>query len=156
MSGADCLLLAFGLLHLANPGATLVGALGTAAGGGVLLGAAYLFTRNLWLAIGIHWAADFWQGAFFGLHPAGTTFEHPVIQATLAGPRLWTGDDYGGGIVGLAIGCGAAVVLLVGAARRHHLRPWRLPVRRRHRPDEDAAGTPTQTDRSHAERRARR
>jgi membrane protease YdiL (CAAX protease family) len=120
--------LAFGLLHLGNPGATLIGALATAAAAGVMLGAAYLLTRNLWLAIGIHWAADFWQGAIFGLHPSGTSFEHPLLQATLAGPRLWTGDDYGGGIVGLTIGCGAGAVLLVWAVRRHHLQPWRLPV----------------------------
>ena len=38
--------LAFGLLHLSNPGATLVGALGTAVAGGVMLGAAFLVTAT--------------------------------------------------------------------------------------------------------------
>jgi hypothetical protein len=113
----------FGAVHLMNPNATIVGALGTAVGGGVMLSAAYLVTRNLWLAIGIHWAADFWQGAFFGLRPSGSTFAHPLLHSTPV-PRVWTGGDYGGGIIGLAIGCGAAAVLLVLAARRGYiLRP---------------------------------
>lgn len=114
--------LLFGAIHLANPHATLIGALGTAASGGVLLSAAYLLTRNLWLAIGIHWAADFWQGAVFGLHPSGTTFDHPLLRSVLNGPGLWTGNDYGGGIVGLAIISSAAVLLLWMAARKGHIR----------------------------------
>lgn len=116
--------LGFGLMHLMNAGATLLNALGTAAGGGVMLSAAYLLTRNLWLAIGIHWAADFWQGAFFGVAPTGDTFNHPLLHATLNGPTMWTGGQYGGGIIGLAIGCGAAAVMLVLAKRRGHFRPF--------------------------------
>jgi hypothetical protein len=50
--------------------------------------------------------------------------------ATLNGPTLWTGDDYGGGLVGLTIGCTAGTVLLILAARRGHIRPWRLPIAR--------------------------
>lgn len=124
--------LAFGLLHLSNPGATLLGALETGAAAGVLLGAAYLLTRNLWLAIGIHWAADFWQGAVFGLHPAGTSFAHPLLHATLSGPRVWTGDTYGGGLIGLAIGGGAAVILVVLAARRGRFHRGWLRLHRHH------------------------
>jgi uncharacterized protein len=59
--------LACGLVHLSKPGATLICALGTAAAGGVTLSAAYLLIRNLWLAIGIHWGADFWQGGLLRL-----------------------------------------------------------------------------------------
>ena len=43
----------FGLLHLSNPGATLLGAVNTIAWG-VLLGFACYRTRALWLPIGIH------------------------------------------------------------------------------------------------------
>lgn len=124
--------LLFGAVHLANPHASFVGALGTAVSGGVMLSAAYLLTRNLWLAIGVHWAADFWQGAFFGLHPTGTTFSHPLLHATLHGPTVWTGDQYGGGLIGLAIVGPAATVLLWLAARRRHIQhlPRRsVPVR---------------------------
>jgi membrane protease YdiL (CAAX protease family) len=34
--------------------------------GGVLLSAAYVLTRRLWLAIGIHFGWDFSQDAIFG------------------------------------------------------------------------------------------
>jgi len=117
----------FGAVHLMNPDGSLVGALGTAVAGGTMLCAAYLVTRNLWLAIGIHWAADFWQGAFFGLRPSGTTFDHPLLHSTLNGPSLWTGGNYGGGIVGLAIGTTGALIVLSMARRRHHFvaPPWR-------------------------------
>jgi hypothetical protein len=42
---------------------------------------------------------------------------------------LWTGGTYGGGLIGLAIGGGAAAtILLAMAARRGHIRKWRLPI----------------------------
>jgi len=94
--------LLFGALHLGNPGATAVGAL-EAGAGGVVFGCLYMLTRSLWLAIGAHWAADFWQGSFFGLHVAGTTVNRPLIHSTLAGPKLWIGDQFGGALVSLAI-----------------------------------------------------
>lgn len=79
--------LVFGLLHLGNPGATLVGALGTAVGAGVLLAAAYRVTRNLWLVIGIHWAADFWQGTVFGCTRQGRRSPRPSSRPPSPGRR---------------------------------------------------------------------
>jgi uncharacterized protein len=114
--------LVFGLLHLGNPGATLLGAVTSAAGGGVVFGTAYMLTRSLWLAIGLHWAADFWQGSFFGLRPAGTTVSHPLLHSTLTGPQLWVGDKFGGRLVSLAIFLPIMVALVV-AWRRGCFRP---------------------------------
>lgn len=122
--------LAFGLLHLGNPGATLVGALTGAAGGGVVFACAYMLTRSLWLAIGLHWAADFWQGSFFGLHVAGTTPSHPLLHSTLAGPQLWIGDKFGGGLVALGIFLPVMVGLLVVTWRRGCFRPRSLRLKR--------------------------
>jgi membrane protease YdiL (CAAX protease family) len=55
----------FGLLHLLNPGATLLNAAAISIEGGVLLAAAYMVTRRLWLCIGIHIAWNFTQGGVF-------------------------------------------------------------------------------------------
>jgi hypothetical protein len=63
--------LVFGLLHLINPQATLWGALAIAATGGLLLAAAYVNTRRLWLPIGIHFAWDFFESGIFGVPQAG-------------------------------------------------------------------------------------
>jgi len=104
--------LLFGALHFGNPGATAVGAL-EAAAGGVAFGCLYMLTRSLWLAIGAHWAADFWQGSFFGQHVAGTTVKHPLLHSTLAGPKLWIGDQFGGALVTLAIFLPIMIGLLV-------------------------------------------
>ena len=46
--------LLFGFLHAANPNATVVSSLAIALAAGVLLGGAYMLTRNLWLAICLH------------------------------------------------------------------------------------------------------
>jgi hypothetical protein len=120
----------FGLLHLGNPGATLIGAVTSAAAGGVVFGTAYMLTRSLWLAIGLHWAADFWQGSFFGLHPAGTTVSHPLLHSTLNGPQLWIGDQFGGRLVALAIFLPIMVGMLVLARRRGCFRPPPARLRR--------------------------
>jgi membrane protease YdiL (CAAX protease family) len=60
----------FALLHLASPGATVTSTIVVGIEGGVLLSAAYVFTRRLWLAIGIHFGWDFSQDAIFGVGKA--------------------------------------------------------------------------------------
>lgn len=60
----------FGSLHLMAPDATAQGAVAIALSAGVLL-AAYVLTRRLWLAIGIHAAWNFVQGGVFGVSVSG-------------------------------------------------------------------------------------
>ena len=55
----------FGVAHLINPDATWFAALAIATEAGILLGAAYMLTRRLWLACGIHAAWNFTQGWVF-------------------------------------------------------------------------------------------
>ena len=87
----------FGLTHLMNPGATLFGALAIALEAGTLLGAAYMLTRRLWLAIGIHWAWNFFEGPFFGATVSGTGSNagKALITSTINGPSIWTGGAFG-------------------------------------------------------------
>jgi uncharacterized protein len=51
--------LIFGALHLTNPNATLWAGLAIAVEAGILLAAAYVYSRRLWLPIGIHFAWNF-------------------------------------------------------------------------------------------------
>jgi membrane protease YdiL (CAAX protease family) len=61
--------LIFALLHLASANATVTSVIVVGLEGGVLLSAAYVLTRRLWLAIGIHFAWDFAQDYVFGVSP---------------------------------------------------------------------------------------
>jgi membrane protease YdiL (CAAX protease family) len=84
----------FGLLHLGNPNATLAGAVAIAVEAGVLLAAAYAFTRRLWLPIGIHFAWNFTQGGVFGVAVSGNDIPG-LLQGRLSGSAWLSGGAFG-------------------------------------------------------------
>ncbi len=86
--------LLFGALHLANPNATLWGAITIAIEAGIMLAAAFVFTRRLWLPIGIHFAWNFTQGTIFGVAVSGNDMKG-LLQSTLSGPALLSGGAFG-------------------------------------------------------------
>ena len=67
----------FGAAHLFNPNASPIAAFGIALEAGLLLGAAYMLTRSLWLPIGIHAAWNFTQGEVFDIPVSGTSVQWP-------------------------------------------------------------------------------
>lgn len=109
--------LMFGLLHLGNPHSSLLGAVGIAIQAGLLFGAAYLLTRRLWLAIGIHAAWNFTQTAIFGLNVSGVPTEPGLLVAHLQGPEWLSGGEVGieGSIVTIAVGLIVSLVMLRAA-----------------------------------------
>ncbi|NGZ76564.1 CPBP family intramembrane glutamic endopeptidase [Saccharibacillus alkalitolerans] len=110
--------LTFGAFHLANPGATLWSALAITLEAGVLLGAAFLWRRNLWFAMGLHFAWNALEGALgipvSGLPAAG------LFTVTANGSTWLTGGDFGleGSIVTVILGLVIAIPMLIGAARK--------------------------------------
>ena len=84
----------FGLLHMGNPNATIGGALAIAVEAGVLLAAAYAYTRRLWLPIGIHFAWNFVQGGVFGVAVSGNEIPG-LLQGRLTGPEWLSGGAFG-------------------------------------------------------------
>ncbi|MFZ4809027.1 MAG: CPBP family intramembrane glutamic endopeptidase [Hyphomicrobiaceae bacterium] len=111
---------AFGLIHLNNPGASLQGVLFIAVGAGVVLAAAYMLTGRLWMSMGFHMAWNYTQAAVFPLHVSGSGTSQALVKASISGPDLLTGGIYGmeSSIVSLAILAMTAVILLVLAIRR--------------------------------------
>ena len=127
--------LVFGFMHTGNPNAGLFDGLMIALFGGVLLGACYLVTRRLWLAIGVHAAWNFVEGGVFGTRVSG--FDIPgLLRSVTAGARWLTGGAFGpeSSLVTLAVCTAASVTLLLIARRRGYLLPARLTSSR-------AAGT---------------
>ncbi len=114
--------LLFGALHLGNPNATWVSCLTITIEAGVLLVAAYLLTRRLWLCIGIHIAWNFTQGSIFSVPVSGLASEG-VWSGKLEGPTWLTGGDFGveASVVAFVLCTAAGLTLLGMAVRRGHM-----------------------------------
>ena len=111
--------LLFGGIHLANPGATLWSSLAIAIEAGVLLGAAFAWRRNLWFAIGIHFAWNV-TVSLLGIPVSG--HRNPgLFMTTVNGPAALTGGDFGieASIVPVLISVVLAVSMLIAARRRN-------------------------------------
>ncbi len=117
--------LAFGILHLLNPSATLGGAMYIAVEAGLLLSAAYLVTRRLWICMGFHMGWNYFQSAVFSGVVSGAVSDPGLLKATIAGPELLTGGSFGmeHSVVALVLCTSTGVVLLLIAIRRGHLLP---------------------------------
>jgi hypothetical protein len=84
----------FGCAHLLNPHASPMAAVGIAFEAGVMLGAAYMLTRSLWMPMGLHAAWNFAQGEIYDIPVSGTPV-HGLLNARLSGPPLLTGNGFG-------------------------------------------------------------
>ena len=98
--------IAFGLLHIANKGATVFSTFNTILAG-LWLGVAYLKTRSLWLATGLHASWNFAMTFVFGLPVSGITdFRYVTwLKGTSLTPSWVSGGAYGpeGGAAATAI-----------------------------------------------------
>jgi hypothetical protein len=109
----------FGLMHIGNvPDATPVqrwtGPIFIMLEAGILFAALYIWTRSLWLPIGVHWAWNFCQGPVYGAHVSGTNFGHTWITATFSGPEWATGGIFGpeAGLPAVFIGTALGLIVL--------------------------------------------
>jgi len=119
--------LLFGVMHAGNPNAGLFDGAMVGLFGGVLLGACYLATRRLWLAIGVHAAWNFVEGGVFGTRVSG--YDIPgLMRSATSGARWLTGGAFGpeSSLVTLAVCTAASAALLLVARRRGYLLPARL------------------------------
>lgn len=116
----------FGALHLGNPGASAWGAIAITIQAGLMLGAAYLLTRRLWFAIGIHVGWNLVQSSIFSINVSGSGYgSGGLLQSRLEGPVWLSGGEMGieGSVICVLIGLVAGVWLLVLAYRRGQLLP---------------------------------
>jgi uncharacterized protein len=125
----------FGLAHAANPGATWVSSLAIALEAGILLGAAFVLTRNLWFPIGLHFAWNFCEGPLYGTQVSGHVVLSSALAARVVGPTIVTGGAFGpeAGLAAIVTCVLVAAVLLIAAARRGRIAApaWKLSSGRR-------------------------
>jgi len=121
----------FGLTHLLNPQGALEGALFIAVEAGILLAAAYMPTRRLWLCIGFHLAWNCTQSPVFPGIVSGNDAQQGLIRSTINGPDWLTGGSFGveSSVLALLSSTTAGIVMLVMAARRGRVVPpvWQRP-----------------------------
>jgi len=85
----------FAVLHVNVKGATVISVGATAMQAGLMLPAAYVVSRNLWLPIFIHFGWDFAEpGLFGGINPS-SSLTHGLITSNIAGNSLLTGGQTG-------------------------------------------------------------
>jgi len=119
----------FGFGHLFNPGATLFAGFAIMVEAGILLGACYLYTRRLWLPIGLHAAWNFTQGWVFSAPVSGGKAPEGLLVTTRSGPDWLTGGAFGleASAVAMAVATLAGLFMLWLAIRRGRIIPaaWR-------------------------------
>lgn len=111
----------FGLLHAFNPGANVVSTLAIALEAGVLLAAAYMYTRSLWFVIGLHLAWNFTEGGIFAASVSGGKAEG-FLGVQFSGGDILSGGKFGpeASIAAVLI-CLAAGLTFILLARRETL-----------------------------------
>jgi membrane protease YdiL (CAAX protease family) len=115
----------FGMAHLGNPNATWFAAFAIAVEAGVMLGAAFMLTRRLWLAIGIHAAWNFTQGWVFSIPVSGGDAPLGLLITRRLGPDWLTGGEFGleASAVALVVATLFGLFLLQRAIGQGELRP---------------------------------
>ena len=115
----------FGAVHLMNPTATLTGAIFISIEAGLLLAAAYMLTRRLWLGIGFHISWNYTQSAVFGGIVSGGVAEPGLFKTVTEGSELLTGGSFGleASLVPCVLATTAGVILVTRAVRLGHVVP---------------------------------
>jgi membrane protease YdiL (CAAX protease family) len=120
----------FGAAHSFNPGAGWISSVSIAVEAGLLLGAAFVVTKNLWFPIGLHFAWNFFEGPIYGTQVSGNTFGTSAMAAHVSGPLWLTGGSFGpeAGVGAIATCLVASIALLIYASRNSLI--VRLPTSR--------------------------
>lgn len=115
--------LLFGGAHLPGVGAGFL-AVAIAVLAGAFFAAAYMFTRRLWLCIGIHVAWNYTLGTVFSVAVSGRE-SRGWVEGTLHGPSWLTGGAYGleASVLTLIVLLLGGGLLLHAAARTGSVRP---------------------------------
>lgn len=101
----------FSLLHAGNPNINLFGFFQLFVAG-ILLGLPYLYTKNLWFSIALHFSWNFFQGTIFGFNVSGVE-NYSIISTDFKFASIWNGGDFGleGSVIALILQIIAILIL---------------------------------------------
>ncbi len=110
----------FALGHMFNPNISWIAVLGLVCSG-FFLAAGYLFTRRLWLPIGLHIGWNFFEGVVYGFPVSGLGDIFHLVHQTANGPAGFTGGAFGpeAGLIQLpALGLGVLIMAWYASNRK--------------------------------------
>jgi len=116
----------FALLHIANPNGTVLSGLCVLVAG-FLFGLAYIYKRNLWLPIAIHFSWNFMQSGIFGAVTSGNEKTSSLLTTEISGNNLITGGLFGPeGSIQAVIFCFIASLILFQISKYKQINPvWK-------------------------------
>lgn len=110
----------FGILHLANPHGTLISGICITMAG-FMLGAAFIYSRNLWFPIALHFAWNFTQSGIYGAITSGNEKTNSLLEAKIKGPEFITGGEFGPeGSIQAIVFCALGTILLLALSRKQN------------------------------------
>lgn len=114
--------LIFGILHLANPHSTILSSICITTAG-FLFGSLFIYTRNLWAPIALHFAWNFTQSGIYGAITSGNEKTSSLLESKIQGAEFITGGEFGpeGSIQAILFCLIATVVLLVLNAKQNKI-----------------------------------
>ncbi len=109
----------FALLHTLNPNVASLPMLNLVLAG-FLLGASYLYTRNLWFPISLHLFWNWIQGGVLGFKVSGQSFEGSLLSISLPESNWLNGGEFGfeGSILCTILTSVATVLIILYFERR--------------------------------------
>jgi membrane protease YdiL (CAAX protease family) len=117
----------FAVMHVSAKGATTLSVLSTAMQAGVLLPAVFIYSRNLWIPIFLHFAWDFAEpGIFGGINP-GMSIDKSLFTSTISGASFLTGGQTGPqNSIQSLVCCSAVALIVLGMAKQknHFVQPF--------------------------------
>ncbi len=85
----------FAVAHAGVKDATLISISATTLQAGIMLNAAYVYSRSLWLPIFLHFSWDFAEPAIYGCINPGISIQKSLFISKITGNALFTGGLFG-------------------------------------------------------------
>jgi hypothetical protein len=84
----------FGFAHMANDNSTLFTSFSVIIVGGIIYTGAFMYTRRIWMALGLHAGWNYFQSGIFGMPNSGTAYKG-LIFPDIQGKEWITGGSWG-------------------------------------------------------------
>ncbi|HLA53341.1 MAG TPA: type II CAAX endopeptidase family protein [Flavitalea sp.] len=104
----------FTMVHLTNPGIPLIGIINIFLGG-LVMGIAFIYSRNLWMPVGFHFGWNLFQGPLLGFPVSGFSFDSLLTMERDPGLPAISGGEFG---FEASLICTLLLLVLCGAAFR--------------------------------------